>query len=254
VSSSEIFHNGAGIEVSGGGRGVVVENNNVHDQDVVVHNTAEPKNDDFGGYGLGATSITDDPGPVFRDNTVVANQALSSDYGRDGGGFELYNASHTTITRNRFADNDGVLETGTGGGGSCVDNVFSNNTAIGRSGPASSVTDSTGLVLRCASNMTIADNTLSTLDKYAFIVETGTAFAGGVDGLSITGNTVTQDGDNEIFYLALANSAQQPRIVINNNRYRTTGDAFATVRGVPSSLTFGGWRSQTGHDASSGTF
>jgi hypothetical protein len=254
VSSSEIYHNGAGIEVSGGGRGDVVENNNIHDQDVIIHNTAEPRDDDFGGNGLAATSITDDPGPVFRDNTVVHNQGTSSDYGRDGGGFEIYNASNTTITGNRFADNDGVLETGTGRGGSCANNVFSANSAIGRSAPTSTVTSSTGLVLRCATNMTITDNTLSGLDKFAFVMETGTAFADSIDNLTITRNTVTQDGDDQIFYLSLPDSSKRPRIVIDDNRYRTAQGTFATVHGAPSSLTFSGWRSKTGYDTDSGTF
>jgi hypothetical protein len=251
VASSEIFHNGAGVDVTGGGRGVLVENNNIHDQDAVINNTPSPKDDDFGAYGLAATSVTDKPGPTFRGNTVVRNQGPSSDYGTDGGGFELYAASNTTVTGNRFADNDDVVETGTNSGGTCSGNVFSHNTAVGRSGPSSRVTDPTGLILRCAAHMSVTDNTLTDLDRFAFIVETGTSFAGGLDGLTITGNRVTQDNGGQVFYTSFA--TPQPGLVIDDNRYRTAHGQFATVRGG-TPMTFGDWRARTGYDKGSGTF
>ena len=63
VTGSELYHNGAGIVVSRGGRGVLVRGNNVHDQDVIVQNTA--------------------PWTYFRDRPVNPCPEASFDTGLD---------------------------------------------------------------------------------------------------------------------------------------------------------------------------
>ena len=248
ITGSELYHNGAGIVIHGGGRGVLVDGNNVHDQDVIVQNTAAPE-DDFGGYGLGATFITDKPGPVFRGNIVLRNHGPSTDYRVDGGGMELYQASNTTVTGNTFQANDGVLETGTGAGGRCTGNVFTRNTAVGGAAPAGFDRD-TGLVLRCAADSVISGNTFTDLDRFTFLLATGGSFAGSLDGLRITGNTVTYRKGTVAYRLQYA--AGRPGVTIDGNRYRG-GGRFAVPDGARSetAVSFADWRSRTGYDSKS---
>jgi hypothetical protein len=252
VTSSEVYHNGTGIEISGGGSGVVVERNNVHDQDVILQNTRQNL-DDFGGVGLAAISITDRPGPIFRHNTVVRNFGPSTDYGVDGGGVEFYDTANTTVTDNTFVDNDGVMETGTGSRGRCADNVFAGNRVTGRltaNGPKVSV----GMVLRCASNLAVRDNTFTDLDDFTFLFESGGPFAGSVDGVRITANTVTQLKGTAVYRLQFGTAATPP-MTIDRNRYRTSQTGFAVLNGSSSEtmVPFADWRSRTGFDARSTT-
>ena len=249
VTGSEVYHNGAGIVVSGGGRGVLVDGNDVHDQNVIIQNTA-PDGDDFGGYGLAATFVTAKPGPVFRGNTVRRNHGPSEDYGTDGGGIELYDAANVTITGNTFETNDGVMETGTGNGGGCQDNVFSNNKAIGGRGPAGFEND-TGMVLRCAAGLTISNNTFSDMSKFTFLLATGSDFAGSIDGLRITGNTVSRKQGTVVYRLQFEGA--EPALSIDGNRYETGRNTFAVLQGAKSeaSVAYDQWVAQTGYDKSS---
>ena len=251
VASSEVFHNGGGIAVTRGGRGVVVEGNNVHDQNVILHNTKD-RLDDFGGYGLAATFITDKPGPVFRGNTVLRNVGPSTDYRVDGGGMEIYDAANTTITGNTFAGNDGVMETGTGRNGKCADIVFAGNTVTGRS--AGGGTGSTGLVLRCASNMVVRDNTFTEVERFTFLCASDGPFAGSIDGLQIVGNTVLKRTDAVVYRMQFG-SADIPPISVDRNRYRASGERFAVIdEGSERTVSFDDWRSESGYDDGSELF
>ena len=249
VTGSEVYHNGAGISVSHAGRGVVVANNNVHDQDVIMRNTLAA-DDDFGGYGLGAMFVTDDPGPVFRGNVVRRNYGQSTDYGVDGGGMELYDAFHTTITGNTFVANNGVMETGSGSNGTCAGTVFSDNSASGDQDPSGLDSD-TGLVLRCGAGMVIKGNTFVHLSDFTFLLSTGDTFGGSISGLQISGNTVTRRSGAVVYRLQYADGT--PTVDIDANRYITGEDSFAVLNGTMSetAVTFAVWRSRTGHDAAS---
>jgi parallel beta helix pectate lyase-like protein len=254
VTGSELYHNGAGIVVSRGGRGVLVRGNNVHDQDVIVQNTAAAQ-DDFGGYGLAATFITDKPGPVFKGNTVEGNAGPSTDYGVDGGGMELYDAANTTITGNTFAGNDGVMETGSGSKGRCADDVFTGNAAAGLTS-ARDQGSNTGLVLRCAANLVVRDNTFTGLDKFTFLLATGGDFAGSIDGLQVQDNTVTRAPGAVVFRLQF-DSGTSPAVSIDRNRYGGARDSFAimdTRTGPETPMSFARWRSATAYDAASTLF
>ncbi|WP_250037315.1 right-handed parallel beta-helix repeat-containing protein [Paractinoplanes maris] len=250
VTGSEVMHNGGGISISRGGRGVLVDGNDVHDQDRIIQNT-DPDDDDFGGYGLSATFITANPGPVFRNNTVRRNYGPSTDYGIDGGGIEIYDAANTTITGNTFETNDGVMETGTGNGGGCAGNVFSNNKAIGGSGPEGFEND-TGLVLRCAAGLTVSGNTFSDMSKFTFLLATGSDFAGSIEGVKITGNTVSRNDNAAVFRLQIDGGAS-PNMVINQNKYETGDNHFGILNGsfTEASVTYDQWVARTGFDKAS---
>jgi Right handed beta helix region len=226
----------------------------VHDQDVIVQNTAAAQ-DDFGGYGLAATFITDKPGPVFKGNTVEGNAGPSTDYGVDGGGMELYDAANTTITGNTFAGNDGVMETGSGSQGRCADDVFTGNAAAGLTS-ARDQGSNTGLVLRCAANLVVRDNTFTGLDKFTFLLATGGDFAGSIDGLQVQDNTVTRAPGAVVFRLQF-DSGTSPALSIDRNRYGSARDSFAimdTGTGPETPMSFARWRSATAYDAASTLF
>ncbi len=254
VTGSEVYHNGAGIVVVRGGEGVLVDGNNVHDQDVIIQNTTAAS-DDFGGYGLAATFITDKPGPVFRGNTVKRNFGPSTDYGVDGGGFEMYDTANTTVTGNTFASNDGVLETGSGSDGRCPDDVFTGNTAAGDDTAKLANGANTGMVLRCGTGFTISGNTFTGLDNFTFLLATGGDFAGHIDGLQITGNAVTRAASSVVYRLQFQHGT--PAVTINGNSYRQAAASFGVIDPDPggdskeTKLSFAQWRSTTGYDETS---
>jgi hypothetical protein len=249
VTGSEIYHNGAGIGVTRGGRGVLVDHNDVHDQNVIIQNSAV-RNDDFGGYGLSATFVTDSPGPVFRANTVRRNYGQSSDYGIDGGGMEFYDANNVTVTGNTFEGNDGVMETGTSGASPCSGSVFAGNKATG--GTVAGLDNDTGLVLRCATGMAITGNTFNALSRFTFLLQTGGDFGGTIDDLKITGNTVTRKTGTVVYRLQYA-STSPSGLRIDQNTYRNGSSGFAVLNGIRSEETvpFSSWKARTGYDAAS---
>jgi Right handed beta helix region len=257
VTGCDISHNGAGIVISHGGRGVLVDNNNVHDQDVIIQNTRAPL-DDFGGYGLAASFVTDNPGPVFRGNTVRHNIGASVDYGVDGGGVEIYDADNTTITGNTFVDNNGVLETGTGSSGRCENDAFTGNTVAVR-GHAGQQSHFTGLVLRCSAAMTISHNTFDGLSNFTFLVSGDGPFAGAVDKLRISDNTVGQAPGAVVFRLQYRSTASLPALVVDRNRYHLAQEGFAvlgpdtesTAEDLANTVSFTMWRQRTRFDAHS---
>ena len=128
VEDSQIYHNGYGV-FDIGGSGILVHNNNIHDNNVLIRNTVTPNNDDFGAIGIGFTNVQSG-GASATDNTITNNHGPSHDYGHDGGALEIYNASQITMSSNVMSGNDDVLETGSGPGGKCDHNVLSNNTAV----------------------------------------------------------------------------------------------------------------------------
>ncbi|GAA2705355.1 right-handed parallel beta-helix repeat-containing protein [Actinoplanes palleronii] len=253
VTGNEVDRNGAGIAISGGGRGVLVEGNDVHDQNRIVQNTPDA-DDDFGGYGLGTTFITDSPGPTFRDNQVTHNLGPSTDYGVDGGGMEIYAASHVAVTGNTFVDNDGALETGTGDDRACTGNTFTGNTVASR-GHETERESFTGLVLRCATGMRVTGNTFQNLSQFTFLITQDGEFAGPITGLTITGNDVTQSGD-AVHRLQFTAVSKVPKITIDANRYHLTGSTFAVIAPAGTADTghtvdLPAWQSRTGFDTTS---
>jgi hypothetical protein len=125
-------------------------------------------------------------GPVrVTGNRIHGNRARSFDYGWDGGAFEIFEASGVMIDHNVVWDNENVLETGSGPAGlPCARNTFFRNIAYG----AVTRGHALGLILRCASGMLVANNTLSGIQGFAFDVAGSGPYAGSVAGLRIVNN------------------------------------------------------------------
>jgi parallel beta-helix repeat protein len=241
VSGSNVYHNGYGITVEGGGTGNVIKSNTVHDNNVMIRNTSSPSNDDFGGIGIG---FDDTAGVTATANTVYDNAGPSHDFVTDGGGFEIYGSSNISMTKNTIYNNLDVLETGAGGTGNCVNNVFTGNTASGR-GASKLLGRSIGLILRCATNMNVSGNTISNVDWWTFWVyqRQSDGFNGGsIAGLSIQNNTITQ-GLDKVYDLG----AMPTPVSINSNKYSFKGIFASDAAGA--NLNINTWRSVTGFDA-----
>ena len=167
----------------------------------------------------------------------------------DGGAFELYNASNLRIENNTLSNNENVLETGTGAGGRCVNNRFTGNTATGRP-PITRLEKSVGTILRCAQNMLIDRNTFNEIDWWVFTLETGDQFSGGLAGLTITNNAISQR--QKVYHLGVDPVAN--RLVVDYNRIHFTGDIFSSYADGTTSPTLADWQARTRLDLHSTTY
>ncbi|HEX7172790.1 MAG TPA: right-handed parallel beta-helix repeat-containing protein [Candidatus Limnocylindria bacterium] len=116
--------------------------------------------------------------------TVIGNRLWDN-----GTHFEVYGASNLTISGN-VTWNGQVMETGTDGL-PCDGNRFIRNVGfrgVGFDGRAN------GMILRCASNMLVAHNTLHGFDQFALDLVDGTAgvpYGGSIENLRIVNNILT---------------------------------------------------------------
>lgn len=246
ITGNNIYRNGTGIFIRGGGAGDVIADNNVHDNNVLIRNTAAAPNDDYGAIGI-AFDLTS--GPVAEGNTISNNYGPSHDYGTDGSGFEIYQSSNLTMRSNQLSNNDDILETGADAGGTCTGNVFTQNTASGRTA-GSALSVSAGLLLRCAQNMQVTGNTISNIDWWVYDITAGGSFAGSISGLTIKNNTVTQA--QKVY--ALESDPAGLGLTIDANQFHFTGGTFASLWTGAQDGSLASWESATGFDRSSSAF
>lgn len=179
IRDNEISRNDTGIELSGAVGGTLVIDNRIHHNDRMVTSSR----------GGNAVVVTRTTGAVsVIGNRIWGNRAPHlTDSGYDGGAFEVYAASDVLIRDNVVWDNNNVMETGTDGTAPCARLTFVRNVAYG-AGTVSGET--TGLILRCASDSLFAHNTFDGLDHYAFYVAAGGSYAGSIAGLRIEDNVI----------------------------------------------------------------
>lgn len=222
---SAATRNDTGVQVSRS-RHVRIERNDLMRNDGMVVDDRTPHND----RGANAVVLYRTPGPVhIVGNRAAGNRARSTDFGFDGGAFEIYDSSRVAITDNRVWNNQNVVETGTSPGGRCRDNRFERNVAFrGRAGGPTM-----GMILRCAEHMRIVDNTFYDLDRFVFdVTARAERFGGSVDGLTILRNRAVSRGD-KIYSI----DSPLPDSV------RIDGQLAANVAGGPLAYVFG--RGQT---------
>jgi parallel beta-helix repeat protein len=244
ISNSDIHHNGEGIAIIGAGTGTLLKNNTIHDNDVIMKNTVASTSDDWGGVGISFSSAD---GVTATGNSIYNNAGPSHDYTTDGGAFEIWQSNNITMTANTIANNVDILETGAGGTSDCTGNSFTNNTATGRT-PGSTLTIATGLILRCAKNMTVSDNTFTNLDWWTMWIYQRQADGyngGSVAGLTVTRNIITQSAD-QVYDLGAIPATST--LGIDNNYYLYQG-AFGTLTSGLQVRTLAAWQSATGYDS-----
>ncbi len=247
IVGNDISGTGTGVYLNGGGRLAVIADNRIHDNDVLIRNTPGG-DDDYGANGVTFANVSALPGAVATKNVITGNAGPSSEYGYDGGAFEIYNSSNVQILANTIADNENVLETGTspdGGNplGDCVGNTFAGNQVSGRSA-GSVLQRSVGMILRCATAMVVDHNTFSEIDWWVYDITTGDTFSSDVNGLAITNNTISQY--QKVYHLAVDPLAAH--LVVDANRIHFTGPIFASYADGTTSPDLADWRARSGQD------
>jgi parallel beta-helix repeat protein len=243
VADNDVYHNGFGVAVVAG-KNTQVKNNRIHDNDVLTHNTEKEHDDDFGAVAIQFITVSE--GATAEGNVLYRNQAVSSDYVTDGAAFDIYQSSNINIRRNIMINNDVILETGTGPHADCLNNTFAENIAFGKSGDNKQGRNF-GILLRCANNMSIVNNILSSADDWMFLITSGGKFDGTVNGLRIAGNHVWQ-GSGPTYQLDTAPA--DLAVDINGNWFHATEPFAKDWKGNPVA-TFAEWQQLTGFDRSS---
>jgi hypothetical protein len=107
--------------------------------------------------------------------------------------------------------------------------------------------------------MTISHNTFENLSNFTFLVSGDGPFAGAVDHLTISDNTVRQARGAVVFRLQYPPDASLPAVVVDGNRYHLTQEGFAVLgpdtesaaEDLANTVSFGRWRQQTRFDDNS---
>ena len=243
IERNEVTHNAVGVHIGELGAGTVVADNLIHDNDKMMVNTPDIKGDDVGAGGVAVVFTTGHV--VVRNNYVWGNRAFSYDYGYDGSAFEIYAAQNWEFTDNVAWDNRVMFETGTDANRTpCSNGVFARNVAFG---PAS-VDVARGVVLRCAENGLIANNTFVGLQDFVFTLqhEVGT-YGGSIAGLHIV-NNVMYLTDAKAFSI---DSAIPSSVVLDSNLVFKTGAGWVATMvgsgGTNSLTTLAQWMGQIQH-------
>jgi len=182
---------------------------------------------------------------VVSGNSVWGNRAVSSDWGYDGAAFSVYGASNWTIRSNVSWDNRNVMESGTDANRTACDN----NQFVRNVNYADTTVDRTvGMVLRCASDTLIANNTFVGMQSFFFdISHNKGTWGGSIDGLRILNNIMS--GPAKIY--GIGTWPLPSSVVINYNLINRTGTGnVASVVGIGDIGTFSGLRSITGFEDS----
>lgn len=170
VENNDVSHNGNAIEVRYGSDGVILRNNRIYQNDRIV---------DSGRGGVGITFYRT-TGPVTAANNLIWENHTPAP-NQEGVGFEVYAASNIIMIGNVMWDNQTILETGTDGA-PCDHLTFTRNIAY-------RINWQQGLILRCASNSLIANNTFDGLDSYVFdLSHYHGSYGASIDGLKIVNN------------------------------------------------------------------
>jgi parallel beta-helix repeat protein len=225
IEGNDIYGNAVGIQVGGAGEGTAIRDNQIHENNQMMVNTPDVRGDDVGGEGVALVRST---GAVeVSNNQIWGNRSASYDYGYDGGAFSIYAASNWTIRDNVTWDNRNVLETGTDSLRTpCDNNSFVRNLNYA----ATSVDVTVGMVLRCASNTTVANNTFDGMQSFVFDVShMRNSWGGSIEGLRIVNNIVSI-ASGKVYGIE---SVLPSSVVIDNNILDNHGSGYlATYLGT----------------------
>jgi parallel beta-helix repeat protein len=228
IDGNRITGNADGIEERGAGNGVVISNNRIYGNVKAVDS----------GRGAEGINFYKSTGAI----TVVGNLLWDN-----GTHFEVYGASNLTITGN-VTWNGQIMETGTDGR-VCNNNRFVRN--VGYRGSGFQGTRTNGMILRCASNMLVAQNTLDGFDQFGFdIVDgaTGVPYGGSIAGLRVLNNIVV-GGRAFSIDSALPASVQIDYNLVNNvGSTAVYGNHLAYVAGKGQFDTLSSFVAATGYE------
>lgn len=238
IADNEVTQNAVGVHVGGAGEGTVVSGNRIHDNTKMMVNTPDIRGDDV---GAGGVALVHTVGHVLvTQNLVWGNRAPSYDYGYDGSAFEIYASQNWEFTGNTAWDNTVVFESGTDSQRTpCSNGRFTYN--VGYDG--GSVFYSRGMVLRCAENAIIANNTFVGIEQFVFTLQDSVGtYGGSIAGLHIL-NNVIEIADARVYSI---DSAIPASVRLDADLVHITGAGWlAQMIGMGSTrslATFQSWR------------
>jgi acid phosphatase len=237
LQSSELTDNAEALEIQGASANLVIASNRIHDNDQFWATDRS-----YTGINVAFAS-----GPItIRDNEISGNHAPSG-APPDGVGIEVYGSTGLAITSNQLVDNADALETGTDAvadlcGLSFTGNVVYKTTTM--------PVEAHGLILRCAQDSTVANNTFDGLDRFAIDIIDGTSgapFGGSIARLSVHDN-VFVGGRALSVDTVLPSSVTIDRDVFYNPPGSTAADgsrlAFVVTRSTSSLTDLRAWTGQ----------
>lgn len=237
IDGNEVTRNAVGVHIGGAGEGTFVTNNLIHHNDKMMVNTPDIPGDDAGGEGVALVRTTGRV--VVSGNRIWGNRSPSYDFGWDGGAFSIYAASRWDIHDNVTWDNRNVLESGTDANRTpCDGNRFTRNVNYG-----ATTTDRTvGMVLRCASNTLVANNTFHDIQYFVFdLSHNKGSWGGSIEGLQVVNNAVWI-ASGKVYGIETALPAS---VTVDHNLVINAGTGYlATVAGRGGTrdlATFRGW-------------
>ena len=158
---------------------------------------------------------------------ITGNAGPSSDYDFDGGAFEIYNSSYTTIVGNTIRNNENVLETGASPDGGALrgQRVHRQRGHRADGGQPARALDRHDPALRHA-RWCVDHNTFTGLDWWVYELSTADRFSTDVNGLALTGNTHRQTA--RVYRLAI--DPVGAKLVVEANRFPRTGRVVRQLR------------------------
>ena len=241
IDHNDISHNATGVRIDRAGEGVLVTNNQIHDNDKMMVNTPGG-DDDVGAIAIGITRTTGHS--IISGNLIWGNRAPSYDFGWDGGAMDIYAASNWTFTDNVTWDNENVFESGTDSAKSpCDGNVFTRNLNYA----ATTQGRTYGMILRCGSNMLVANNTFVGMQDFVFALSDNKGVWGGsIAGLRLLNNVVSVS-NAEVFRLE---TAMPSSVAIDYNLVQVSGTAVVAngVTNYGSTTSLSTYRTWTGYE------
>jgi len=229
ITGNTITGNADGIEERYAGNGTVISNNRIYGNTKTVDS----------GRGMEGINFYKSTGTITISGNVLWN---------NGTHFEVYGASNLTFTGN-VTWNGQIMETGTDGL-PCANNRYIRNVAYRGAGFGNEPTN--GMILRCASNNLVAQNTLDGFDQFAFDIVDGTSgvpYGGSIAGLRILNNIVT-GGRAFSIDSALPSSVKiDYNLVYNVGSTALYGNHIAYVAGKGQFDTLSAFTAATGYEA-----
>jgi parallel beta-helix repeat protein len=243
IDNNEITKNAVGVHIGNAGEGTYVTNNRIFNNDKMMVNTPDIKSDDAGAEGVAIVKTTGKV--IVSGNLIWGNRAKSYDYGYDGGAFSIYAASNWHIRDNITWDSRNVLETGSDANKTpCDNNSFTRNINYG----ATTEDRTVGMVLRCASNTLVANNTFHDIQYFVFdISHNKGGWGASIEGLQVVNNVVWVS-TGKVY--GIETDPLPSSVVIDHNLVYNSGTGYlATVVGRGGTKDLATFRSWTGREA-----
>lgn len=206
LSGLDLRHGGYAVRFIGDCTGSIVENNSIPVVDWMYRTNSTA---DTGGNAFVFEQLA--KGVEVRFNQIRKCRAASTQYGVDGGAFELYGgSSNLWIHHNEVWDCVNVAEGGKSSGDpdnadiTIEDNIFhgrANPLAVPITGLVPTNNLANGMYLRAMNRLIVRRNVFDQVDYWAVLFNTGGTYGGGFASVAVTDNIFRlTPGSNRMVY------------------------------------------------------